>query len=66
MFSQTLLTQDSKPVLEDEDVLKRKLNLKVMRHYSDIGKIPGVLLEDNKRRKLLKELGVELQPQPTQ
>ena len=42
----------------DEDITHEKLKIKVDRHYSDIGKMPGVLIEENKRRKLLQDLGV--------
>lgn len=38
-----------------------KLEQKIKKHYTNIGKTPGVLIEDNKRRKILKELGVELE-----
>ena len=40
-------------------IIKKKFELKYDRSYKDIGKTPGVLIEENKRRKLLKELGVE-------
>lgn len=43
----------------DNDILNRKINLKVIRHYDNIGKIPGVLLEETKRRKLLQSLNVD-------
>ena len=43
----------------DQEMLTRKINLKIFRQYSNIGKVPGVLLEDNKRRKLLKTLDFE-------
>ena len=33
--------------------------MKIKRHYTDIGKTPGILIEENKRRKLLRELGVD-------
>ena len=42
------------------DIIKQKFELKFKNYYSNIGKIPGVLIEENKRRKLLKELGVEI------
>lgn len=47
---------------EAAEILKSKFELKYDRYYKDSGKIipPGVLVEENKRRKLLKELGVDL------
>lgn len=47
---------------EAAEILKAKFELKYDRYYKDSGKIipPGVLVEENKRRKLLKELGVDL------
>jgi hypothetical protein len=43
-------------------IIKAKFEMKYEQQYKDVGKImpPGVLVEENKRRKLLKELGVEL------
>ena len=48
-------------------ITKAKFELKYERQYKDVGKIipPGVLVEENKRRKLLKELGVELRTTAT-
>lgn len=45
-----------------EAIVKGKFELKYDRQYKDVGRVipPGVLVEENKRRKLLKELGVEL------
>ena len=47
---------------EAAEILKAKFELKYDRYYKDSGKIipPGVQVEENKRRKLLKELGVDL------
>lgn len=50
-------------VPEIEDIARQKLEQKIKKHYSDIGKTPGVLIEENKRRKILKELGVEVKPE---
>lgn len=45
---------------EDEEILKLKLENKIQKQYAGIGKIPGILVEENKRRKLLRDLGVEI------
>ncbi len=44
------------------DIARGKFELKYTRQYQEVGKLvpPGVLVEENKRRKLLKELGVEM------
>ena len=49
---------------EDEELVKQKFEMKYKTHYENLGKIPGVLLEDNKRRKLLKDLGVDTLKKP--
>lgn len=46
-------------VPEIEDIVRQKFELKIKKNYTDIGKTPGILIEDNKRRKLLRDLGVE-------
>lgn len=47
----------------DESLLRAKFELKHAQQYKDVGVLPGVLVEENKRRKILKELGVELRTQ---
>ena len=44
------------------EIAKAKFEMKYDAQYKDVGKIipPGVVVEENKRRKILKELGVEL------
>lgn len=43
-------------------MVKLKFDMKYGRQYKDVGKVvpPGVLVEENKRRKLLSELGMEM------
>ena len=42
--------------------MKQKMELKIKSNkYHNIGKTPGILVEENKRRKLLRELGVSAQ-----
>ena len=57
---QVFLGQLEDKVPEVEDVVKLKLEYKIKTHYSEIGIVPGILVEENKRRKLLMELGVPL------
>ena len=40
--------------------MKAKFELKYNSHYKDLGKVPGIVVEENKRRKIVKELGGEM------
>ena len=55
---QTFLGQVEEKVQADEEIVKSKFEKKFEERYKDLGKIPGVLVEEMKRRKILKELGV--------
>ena len=35
------------------------VQLRVNNHYSDLGVLTGVLIDDNKRRRILKDMGLE-------
>jgi len=48
----------------DPALIKAKFELKFDRGYKDHGKIPGILVDENKRRKLVQELGAEMVKQP--
>jgi hypothetical protein len=54
------LGQVGEKVPEDEEIVRKKLELKINRQYADIGKIPGIAVEENKRRKLIRDLGIEV------
>ena len=54
------LGQIGERLQEDAELLKMKVQLKIDRQYSDIGKIPGVIVDESKRRKVLKDLGLEV------
>lgn len=63
---QMFLGQVEDKVPEVEEVVRLKLELKIKTQYSEIGVVPGILVEDNKRRKLLMELGVPLRTKQIQ
>ena len=44
---------------EDEHITNLKLQSKIKSLYDGIDKVPGVLVDVSKRRKILKEIGVE-------
>ena len=48
------------PLPEDEDIVREKLQKKIDVSYSEIGKVPGVVVDDVKRTKILKDLGQTL------
>ena len=48
------------PLPEDEEIVKAKLQRKIDASYSDIGKVPGVLVDQVKKTKILKDLGCSL------
>ena len=48
------------PLPEDVDIVREKLQKKIDVSYSDIGKVPGVVVDDVKRTKILKDLGQTL------
>ena len=43
-----------------DEIIKEKFEYKYGRQYKDIGKVPGIAVEENKRRKIVKELGGEM------
>ena len=43
-----------------DEVVKAKFENKHAQYYKDIGKVPGIVVEENKRRKIVKELGGEI------
>ena len=45
------------PLPEDEDILREKLQRKMDESYTDVGKVPGVIVDQVKRTKILKDLG---------
>lgn len=55
---QMFLGQLDEKLPDVEEIARAKLAHKVTAWYSGLGKIPGVLIEDAKRRKLLRDLGV--------
>ena len=48
------------PLPEDEEIVREKLQKKIDASYSDIGKVPGVVVDEVKRTKILKDLGESL------
>eukprot|EP00347_Sterkiella_histriomuscorum_P007603 403348282 len=56
---QMFLGQIEDRIPEIEEIVRLKFENKIKKHYTDIGKTPGILIEENKRRKLLRDLGVE-------
>ena len=45
---------------QDPSLIQAKFELKFNKGYKDIGKVPGILVDETKRRKLVKELGGEM------
>ena len=45
------------PLPEDEDLVREKLQKKIDNSYSNVGKVPGVLIDQVKKTKILKDLG---------
>ena len=43
----------------NDSILKDKFELKYAASYKDIGVLPGVKVDETKRRKILEELGVQ-------
>lgn len=48
------------PLPEDEEKVRAKLQMKIDASYSDIGKVPGIVVDEVKRTKILKDLGCSL------
>jgi hypothetical protein len=46
-----------------DQIVKEKFELKHATQYKDVGKVPGVLVDETKRRKILEELGVQMRVQ---
>lgn len=57
MFAQNL----DDPLENDSEVHQMKVSCKVRDGYSGLGEVPGVLVDQVKRTKILKELGLEPQ-----
>ena len=57
MFAQNL----DDPLEEDKAILQSKVSCKVKDGYSELGEVPGVLVDKVKRTKILKDLGIEPQ-----
>ena len=50
------------PLAEDPSLIKMKIKSKVQDCYSNLGKIPGILVDKISREKILKELGHQTVP----
>jgi len=53
---QMFLGQLEDKVPDVDDITKAKLEHKIKKWYTDVGKIPGIVIEDAKRRRILKDL----------
>mgnify|MGYP001626793760 CR=1 FL=1 len=45
------------PLIEDTDLIKMKIKCKLSDNYSKLGEIPGILVDNVARQKIMKELG---------